>query len=63
MDSFEEQGSFLKNQLTSLVPPWNTGFYACTLKNLVFTLFAYNWIFFEGIVSLWVSLTQENISS
>ena len=46
----------LQNQLKSLVLPKNTVNYTWTLKNLVFILFAFIWIFFGGVVSLWVSL-------
>ena len=59
MVSFEEQGRFLKNQLRSLVPLWRTGFYIWTLKIFICIFLVYIWIFFEDVVSLWVSLRHE----
>ena len=61
--SFEEQGSFRKNQLRSLVPTWNIGFYTWTLKNSVSIPFPCIWTFFESTVCLRVSYTHENAYS
>ena len=38
-------------------------FYRWALESFVFVLSAYIWIFFEGVVSLWMLLTQENAYS
>ena len=53
---FEEPGNFLVNKSSSLVPARSTGFYTQIFKTSVFILFAYIWVFFEGVGSLWVTL-------
>ena len=56
MVRFDEPGHFLKIQLSSLVLPRNTVFLYKNFENFRIHNFAYIWIFFEGVVFLWLSL-------
>ena len=51
---YKKLGHFLKYQLRSLVLMKNTTFKVYYLKILVLIFFAHDWVFFEGVVSLWV---------
>lgn len=52
MISLEEPKGYHKNDLRSLVPPRNTGFYTQTFKIFEFRLFACNLILFESTIFL-----------
>ena len=51
MIPLEEPKGYHKNELRSLVPPRNTGFYTQTLKIFEFRLFACNLLLFESFYS------------